>query len=75
MKKTLLIIICIFFMSACSGGGANELYETAEFEELQNNHKHALQIYEEIITKYPDTDFAVKARQRVNKLNEVKSGK
>ena len=75
MKRTLLIIAIIFLISACSGGGAKELFETAQFEELQNNHKHAVQIYEEIVSKYPDTDFAVKAKQRLEDLNREQRGK
>ncbi len=72
MKK---LIIIILFLSACSGSGAKELFETAQFEELQNNHKHAVQIYEEITTKYPDSDFAAKARQRVNELTKGRPDK
>ena len=75
MKKSLLIIIAILFISACSGGDAKELYETAQFEELQNNHKHAVQLYEEIITKHSDTDFAKKAIQRIKELKNNNTGK
>ena len=50
---------------ACSGNGASELYDTAKFEEVQNNREHARELYEEIVRKYPKSEYAKKARERV----------
>ncbi len=58
----------LVFVAACSGSGAKELYETAQFEELQNNHRHALQLYEEIVRDYPTSEFAKKSSERILKL-------
>ena len=53
---------------ACSGSGATDLYETAQFEELQNNQRHALQLYEEIVRDYPGSELAKKSGERIVKL-------
>ena len=53
---------------AC-GGGASELYETAQFEELQRNTTHARELYREIVAKYPDSPEAAKARERLTALD------
>jgi hypothetical protein len=55
MKLRILVLIaCLgLALAGCSGNGAKELFETAQFEELQNNQEHARQLYEEIIKKYP----------------------
>jgi outer membrane protein assembly factor BamD (BamD/ComL family) len=57
-------------LSACSPNGAKELYETAQFEELQTNNDHAIQLYEEILAKYPESEFAQKAEQRLAELKK-----
>lgn len=70
IKSVLLFFVFItvfaFCLSGCSGNSASELFETAKFEELQNNKEHATQLYEEIIKKYPDSDFAKKAKERLS---------
>jgi outer membrane protein assembly factor BamD (BamD/ComL family) len=70
LKRLFLLIITsgILIFSACTGNQAQELYKTAEFEELQKNQEHAIQLYEEIIEKHPDSEFAQKARIRLSEL-------
>ena len=63
----LSLIICATVLLSCSAENAQELYKTAEFEELQNNRDHANKLYNEIINKYPESEYAEKAR---NKLSE-----
>ena len=48
------------------------LYNNAQFEELQNNHEHARELYEEIIEKHPDSEFASRAQERLEKLEAPK---
>jgi TolA-binding protein len=74
MKRILLIFLITLtvMFSACSDKKAEEIYETAQFEELQKNTVHAKQLYEEIIEKYPDTEYAVKASERLNALEGKK---
>ena len=66
--KIIFFYAILVFVTACSGSGAKELYETATFEELQNNHKHALQLYEEIVRDYPGSEFAKKSGEKIIKL-------
>ncbi len=64
----LSLLICTpVLLSSCSAENAKELYKTAEFEELQNNRDHANKLYNEIVNKYPESEYAEKAR---NKLSE-----
>ena len=63
-----LTIILAIVLAAFSGQKASELYDTAKFEELQNNREHAIQLYEQIIVRYPSSDYAVKAKERLDLL-------
>ena len=69
MKKVIVIIMCVLALSAmgCSDGG-KELFETAQLEELQNSHKHAKELYREIIAKHPDSKYATMAEERLLEL-------
>lgn len=67
MKK-FLVILFVLLLTACSGGSAKDLYETAEFEELQNNHLHAVQLYSEIIEKHPESEYAGLSKERLSVL-------
>jgi len=67
----LLSVILIgtgILLGGCSDKKAKELFETAQLEELQNNSEHAHQLYREIIKKYPDSDYAEPARERMSVL-------
>ena len=72
MKQLVLvfIMICILVFSACSGNSAEELFETALFEELQRNHEHAIQLYEEIIEKHTGSEYAKKAEDRLSEMRK-----
>ncbi len=61
-----LIIICAPVLLSCSAENAKELYKTAEFEELQNNRDHANKLYSEIVEKYPESEYAEKARKKLS---------
>jgi outer membrane protein assembly factor BamD (BamD/ComL family) len=66
----LCVLICLvtLSLSACSGQKAEELYKTAQFEELQTNWEHAGQLYERIIADYPKSEHADKAKARLSAL-------
>ena len=70
MKRVILIflIIAAIALSGCAGEKAAELLDTAKFEELQNNKEHAVQLYEEIIKNYPDSEQAKIAKDRLSAL-------
>ena len=67
-----LTILSLFFLSGCSNDGAKaeELFETAQLEELQKNQEHARELYEDIMEKYPNTKFAEKAKIRLVALKK-----
>ena len=69
MKQVLVALVLIVSISACSGGNAKELFETGKFEELQNNKEHATELYEEVIRKYPKSEYAIKAEERLTALS------
>ena len=64
MFFSLMLVFAVGLLS-CSADKAVELFETAQFEELQNNNEHARQIYEDIINKYPQSDSAKKAKEKL----------
>ena len=72
MKKHLPVVAMVFVLalSSCSGKKAEEMYETAQFEELQTNYPHARQLYEEIIKKYPESEYAAQAAERLKALRD-----
>ena len=75
--KTCIIIaalICLMTFAACSGNSAEEIFKTAQFEELQNNKEHAEQLYNEIIHKYPDSEYADRAKERISALDPRNAG-
>jgi len=67
-----LLTLCLLSLSiaftGCAEQKAGEIYEIAQFEELQENWKHANQLYKEIIFKYPETEVASKAKKQLAKL-------
>ena len=62
-----LVLAALLVVAAC-GGGAKELLDTAQFEELQRNTTHARELYQEIVRKYPDSPEAKTARERLEAL-------
>jgi TolA-binding protein len=72
MKQGIVIVFLLFasVLSGCSGNKAAELYETAGFEEIQNNREHALKLYQEIIEKYPDSKYARKSEERISEIKK-----
>ena len=74
MKRLLLMFMLVvaFAAGGCTGGGGKELFETAKFEELQNNREHAKELYEEVVKRYPKSGYAKKAGERLKELEEKK---
>jgi outer membrane protein assembly factor BamD (BamD/ComL family) len=68
-KATLFAgLLMTMFLAACSGDHGRQQLETAQFEEKQNNRDHAIKLYEEVISKYPGTDNAKIAQERLSAL-------
>jgi outer membrane protein assembly factor BamD (BamD/ComL family) len=73
MMRSLLIFLILagtLAVSACAVDNGEGLYENAQFEELQNNPEHAKKLYKEIIEKYPESEYAGKARARMSELSK-----
>ncbi len=70
MKKIICSILFTFIIAAagCSDNKPSELFETARFEEVQNNEEHAVKLYREIIRKYPSSEEAKKAAERLSEI-------
>lgn len=72
MKNTYKVLIMILVIAAlaagCSEQGARELFETAQFEEVQRNTGHAVELYRKIREQYPDSEYSRKAEERLNEL-------
>ena len=70
----LIILMCMIALATatlgCSGNGAQQLFDTAKLEELQDNRDHARQLYQQVIDEYPGTECAKKAKERLAELKE-----
>lgn len=71
MKLALTLLLAVSLLLGCSSDKkAIELLETARFEEKQNNRDHAIQLYKEIIQKYPDSSVAATAKTRLQETGQ-----
>ena len=61
----MLLVSTLALPLAGCGDGAEEMFKTAQFEEVQNNREHARQLYDRILRDHPDSPFAAKARERL----------
>jgi outer membrane protein assembly factor BamD (BamD/ComL family) len=55
--------------SSCTDDGARQLFDTAQLEEKQNNHAHAKELYQQISAKYPHSEYARNAEERLRVLS------
>jgi TolA-binding protein len=61
-------MVLVGLLGACNVDKSKELFETAQFEEKQSNREHARQLYQEIVTKYPESPLAKQAKERLTAL-------
>lgn len=64
-------LFCGMFMGC--GEDPRQIFETARFEEQQDNRAHAQELYEQLILQHPESEFAEKARQRLEAWKAEKS--
>lgn len=63
------LLLLLAILAAC-GEDPRQLFETAQFEEQQQNRAHAQELYEQIIRQHPESEYAGKARQRLEAWKE-----
>jgi len=61
-------VFLVLFLAGCSDNRGKELFDTAQLEERQNSNAHAIQLYEELLRKYPDSPHAQQAAERLAAL-------
>lgn len=55
-------------LAGCSGGAAQELLDTAQLEEKQNDLEHARKLYRQIVEKFPGSEPARRAEERLRAI-------
>lgn len=55
-------------MVGCGSESPESLFETAQFEERQTNVAHARELYQRIMQEHPGSEWAKKARARLEQL-------
>lgn len=73
MRSLLLAALLAVSAGACSRS-ADDLLETARFEELQRNLPHARKLYQEIVDRFPDSYEATEAKQRLAMMAAAERG-
>lgn len=73
MRRWIVVAMLVMAMlGGCAGAKEKELFETAQFEEKQGNREHASKLYNEIVEKYPGSEAAKKAAERLAELNKAR---
>ena len=67
--RSLFIVLGLLLLLGCSDK-SKELFETAVFEESQNNVPHAVELYEELVRLYPSSKEAELAKFRLADLKQ-----
>ena len=66
---TLAVWVSIFALCGC-GEDPKQLFETAQFEEKQNNQAHARELYERIVQSHSDSKWAGQAKARLAEMDK-----
>jgi outer membrane protein assembly factor BamD (BamD/ComL family) len=66
-----LLVAATLMAGGCTGDKGKELFETAQFEETQHNREHAVQLYRDVIRKYPRSGYAEKAGKRLAEIGQT----
>lgn len=75
MKRSVTIVLLILgllgsLLVGCDGESPESLFETAQFEERQTNVAHARELYERITDEHSDSEWAEKAKARLEQLGK-----
>ncbi len=75
-KRTLFFsggVLALCLIVGCGGESPESLFETAQFEERQTNVAHARELYQRIIQERPDSEWAKKAKARLEQLEKTEA--
>ena len=72
VRFIVLFLLLALALTGCSDHKAEELFETATLEERQNAPEHAMKLYQEILDKYPKSEYVLKAKERLSALKVTK---
>jgi outer membrane protein assembly factor BamD (BamD/ComL family) len=64
------ILLLTLSLAGCSGDAAHDLFDAAQLEERQNNPTHAKELYQQILSKHPGSEYAPKAQERLRALEK-----
>lgn len=67
MKK-IAIALFLSALVGCFGESAEQMMNTAKFEEVQRNYEHARQLYQRILSQHPNSPEAKQAAERLAAL-------
>ena len=73
-KSTLCFVgafLALCLIVGCGGESQESLFETAQFEERQTNVVHAGELYQRIMQEHPDSEWAKKAKARLEQLDQL----
>ena len=74
-KTTTLFLVMVGLLLAlamgCGGESPESVFGTAQFEEKQTNFSHAKELYQQIIKEHPDSEWAKKAKERFQALQDL----
>ena len=75
MKRGVIIVLVILgllfsVIAGCGGESPESLFETAQFEERQTNVVHARELYQRIILEHADSEWAIRAKARLEQLEQ-----
>ncbi len=72
-KSTILFVgvfLALCLSIGCGGESPESLFETAQFEERQTNVPHARELYQRIMHEHPGSEWAKKAKARLEQLEQ-----
>lgn len=69
-RSVALMVFLAWIPLACTSSdrAARDVFDLAQFEERQGNLDHARQLYGDILSRYPETEWARKAQERLAEI-------
>lgn len=64
-----MVFCSVLELTGC-GEDPKQLFQTAQFEEEQNNQAHARELYERIVQSHPDSEWAKRAETRLAEMQK-----